>query len=56
MFMRFVEDESGATMIEYGLIASMFGVMMIAAFSALKVEYISMYENIETVVVESNNP
>jgi len=54
MAIRFIKDESGATLIEYGLIASLFGVMMIAAFSALKIEYIRMYADIETAVVDAN--
>ncbi len=32
---RFVKDESGATAIEYGLIASLIGVAIIAGASAL---------------------
>jgi len=54
MVIRFIEDESGATLIEYGLIASLFGMMMIGAISALKVEYIKMYASIETTVAEAN--
>lgn len=34
-FARFVKDESGATAIEYGLIASLIGVAIIAGVKAL---------------------
>jgi pilus assembly protein Flp/PilA len=34
-FSRFVKDESGATAIEYGLIASLISVAAIAAFTAV---------------------
>lgn len=35
IFARFVRDESGATAIEYGLIASLIGIAIIAAITAL---------------------
>ena len=35
MFARFAKDESGATAIEYGLIASLIAVALIAGASAL---------------------
>ena len=35
IFARFVKDESGATAIEYGLIASMVGIAIIAGVKAL---------------------
>jgi pilus assembly protein Flp/PilA len=35
IFARFVKDESGATAIEYGLIASLIGVAIIAGVKAL---------------------
>ncbi len=34
-FVRFIKDESGATAIEYGLIAAFMGVMLIAAMPLL---------------------
>ena len=34
-FSRFVKDESGATAIEYGLIASLISIAAIAAFTAV---------------------
>jgi pilus assembly protein Flp/PilA len=35
LFARFVKDESGATAIEYGLIAALIGVAIIVAATAL---------------------
>lgn len=35
IFARFAQDESGATAIEYGLIAALISVVIIAAVSAL---------------------
>ena len=55
MFRKFCCDETGATAIEYGLIAAMFGVTMIAAFTGLRAEYISMFGTIEDGVVTANN-
>jgi len=39
LFTRFIEDESGATAIEYGLIAALIAVGMIAGAGALGSEY-----------------
>ncbi len=36
LFARFVKDESGATAIEYGLIAAIIGVGIISGLTALK--------------------
>ena len=35
IFSRFVKDESGATAIEYGLIASLIAIAVIAAFTSV---------------------
>ena len=56
MFKRFLRDEDGGTAIEYGLIASLFGVSMIAAFLALEVQYNNMFGSIETAVVGADTP
>jgi len=56
MFRRFLQEENGATAIEYGLIAAMFGVTMIAAFNTLQGEYISMFGTIETAVIGAGSP
>ncbi len=43
---RFVDDESGATAIEYGLIAALIAVGIIAAASALGGSLSSLFEGI----------
>jgi pilus assembly protein Flp/PilA len=45
---RFVKDESGATAIEYGLIASLIGVAIIAGASALGTSLNSTFNAIST--------
>jgi len=45
---RFVKDESGATAIEYGLIASLIGVAIIAGASALGTALNSTFNAIST--------
>jgi len=45
---RFANDESGATAIEYGLIASGIAVAIIAAVQTIGSSLDSMYENINT--------
>ena len=52
MFSRFVADESGATAIEYGLIAAAMGVCLIAAMplitGPLKTQFTSIGSKITT--------
>ena len=38
LFARFANDESGATAIEYGLIAALVGVSIVAALNALSAQ------------------
>jgi pilus assembly protein Flp/PilA len=45
LFARFVKCESGATAIEYGLIAALIGVAIIAAVSALGTEVKSTFND-----------
>ncbi len=45
---RFVKDESGATAIEYGLIASLIGVAIIAGASALGTSLNSTFQGISS--------
>lgn len=45
---RFVDDESGATAIEYGLIAALIAVGIIAAASALGGSLSSLFQGIST--------
>ena len=45
---RFVKDESGATAIEYGLIAALIAVAAIAAFQLVGTNLSSTFHNIAT--------
>ena len=47
-FSRFLKDESGATAIEYGLIAALVGVGLIAALGNLQVALSALFESIGT--------
>lgn len=46
--MRFVKDESGATAIEYGLIAAAIGLMLVAVLPNLRVALNAVYVAITT--------
>jgi len=45
---RFAKDESGATAIEYGLIAALMAVAVIAAVGALSPQLLTSFTNIGT--------
>lgn len=48
MFSRFMKDESGATAIEYGLIAAIVGVGLVAALGTLKDNLSTTFTNVGT--------
>ncbi len=48
MFVKFLKDESGATAIEYGLIAALVSVVMITALVALGPEIKGTFEDVTT--------
>ena len=48
---RFAKDESGATAIEYGLIATLIGVAIILGATALGVQLNSVFNGISTKVI-----
>lgn len=48
IFARFAQDESGATAIEYGLIAALISVVIIAAVSALGDTLFGVFNDITT--------
>lgn len=48
LFSRFVKDESGATAIEYGLIAALIGVGIITAATALGGQISATFDSIKT--------
>lgn len=50
IFRRFVKDESGATAVEYGLIASLVGVAIIAGVSALGTSLNSTFQGVASMV------
>lgn len=49
-FMDFIEDESGATAIEYALIAAAMCTMIIAAMSALGTDIAAIFTGISSVL------
>jgi pilus assembly protein Flp/PilA len=50
LFSRFVRDESGATAIEYGLIAALIAVVIIGAVAAVGTSLTTTFTNISTAV------
>ncbi len=52
---QFAQDESGATAIEYGLIAALIGVAIIATVRALGGEINSTFSNVESALDAGNN-
>jgi pilus assembly protein Flp/PilA len=48
LFPRFLKDESGATAIEYGLIAALIGVVIITAVTAVGTEVKGTFEDVQT--------
>ncbi|WP_045837186.1 Flp family type IVb pilin [Hyphomicrobium sp. 99] len=48
MFSRFMNDESGATAIEYGLIAAIVGVGIIAGLTPLKTALVNTFTGVGT--------
>lgn len=46
VFARFVKDESGATAIEYGLIAALIAVVIIGAVTTLGTKLTTVFTNI----------
>ena len=50
LFSRFVRDESGATAIEYGLIAALIAVVVIGAVTAVGSNLSTTFHNVSTAV------
>jgi pilus assembly protein Flp/PilA len=48
MFQRFFADESGATAIEYGLIAGIVSVGVISGLTTMKQSLVSTFDNVGT--------
>ena len=51
---RFVKDESGATAIEYGLIAAIVGVGIIASLNTLKTALVTTFTTSSTAMTSAN--
>ena len=50
IFKRFAKDESGATAIEYGLIAGLIAVVIIAGLTAVGTKLNTKFNNISTAI------
>jgi pilus assembly protein Flp/PilA len=48
LFARFLKDESGATAIEYGLIAALISVVMVSVLVTLGPEIKATFQDVET--------
>ena len=56
IFARFAQDESGATAIEYGLIAALISVVIIGAVTTLGGNLTTVFTNIGTALVPTTTP
>ena len=54
LFARFVSDESGATAIEYGLIAAIVGVGIIVSLGTLKTALTTTFNTTSTAMTGAN--
>ncbi len=54
LFARFVSDESGATAIEYGLIAAIVGVGIIVSLQSLKDALNTTFDTTSTTMTSAN--
>ena len=54
-FARFANDESGATAIEYGLIAALIGVGIIVAATNLGTQLSNTFSTIQTKLLDATN-
>jgi pilus assembly protein Flp/PilA len=55
MFIRFMQDKTGATAIEYGLIAALISVSLIAGFGALGDSLVDVFDKIVTAMADAPN-
>lgn len=53
-FARFVADESGATAIEYGLIAALISVLCITAWTAIGTQLATAFGKVQTAITGAN--
>ncbi|MDX1423158.1 MAG: Flp family type IVb pilin [Kiloniellales bacterium] len=55
IFFRFIEDEDGATAIEYGLIAALVSVAAIGALTAMGENLTTMFESVSSALSSAQN-
>lgn len=55
IFSRFVKDESGATAIEYGLIAALISVVIIATITAVGTQLTATFTKVSGALSTANN-
>lgn len=55
MIRRFLRDEAGATAIEYGLLAAILGVGLIAALSSLKTNLAATFNTVGSAALNAAN-
>lgn len=56
LIQKFIQDERGATSIEYGLIAAGIGVALITLVGEVGTEIQDVFENVKTQLNGFNNP
>ena len=56
IFFRFIEDEDGATAIEYGLIAALVSVAAIGALTAMGENLTTMFETVSSALSGATTP
>jgi pilus assembly protein Flp/PilA len=54
LFSRFMNDESGATAIEYGLIAAIVAVVIIAGLGTMKDQLVLTFGKVESELTNAN--
>ncbi len=54
LFSRFIKDESGATAIEYGLIAALIAVVLITSLSLVQSSLSATFNNVSTKLDAAN--
>ena len=56
LYARFIKDESGATAIEYGLIAALIAVVLITVLTSLGTDIKASFSKIDSAVNAANGP
>jgi pilus assembly protein Flp/PilA len=56
LFNRFIKDESGATAIEYGLIAALIAVAVITALQTVGTQLTATFTKVSTELTAANAP